>query len=92
MNIGINITGIISPCSSKARSLRGTNPSQPKPSNTVAKTGITAAISAVARRGMPRTSIQATISAVMVNVTTSTDSSGSWLNGSEYPRPPAAQK
>ena len=48
----------------------------------IAKTGITAAISAVSRLRMPRKSIQPTIGAVIVNVTTSTDSSGSSLNGS----------
>jgi hypothetical protein len=40
---------------------------------------------------MPRTSIQAAIGAVIVNVTTSTDSSGSSLNGrgvAEAPRRP----
>ena len=45
--------------------------------------GITAAISVVSRLGMPRKSIQAIIGAVMVNVTTATDNSGSWVNGSE---------
>jgi hypothetical protein len=39
-------------------------------------------ISTVGRRGMRRKSIQAAIGAVMLNPTMSTDSSGSWLNGS----------
>ena len=49
----------------------------------MASAGITADISAVARRGLPRKSIQAVIGAVMVNVTMSTDSTGNCLNGSE---------
>jgi hypothetical protein len=38
--------------------------------------GITAAISVVSRLGMPRKSIQATIGAVIVNVTTASDIAG----------------
>jgi hypothetical protein len=44
---------------------------------------MTAVISAIDRRGMPRYAIQAIIGAVIVNVTTTTESSGSSLKGFE---------
>ena len=45
--------------------------------------GIVALISQVARLGIPRWSIQAVMGAVIAKVTTSTDSTGSSVNGSE---------
>ena len=74
------MAGIIKPCSINARSLIGSTPSQPRPSSSAARTGMTAAISTTGRRPIPRNRIHATIGAVIVRVTTATDSTGSSLN------------
>ena len=60
-----------------------TTPSQPSMRRTPATIGIVALISQTARLGIPRWSIHAVMGAVIVKVTTSTDSTGSSVNGSE---------
>ena len=54
ISMGASITGIINPCSSRARSPMGTTPSQPSTSSTSASSGIVAVISQIARLGIPR--------------------------------------
>ncbi len=48
------MTGIISPCMSRARSPMGMTPKPPSVSYTTARIGIVALISQVARLGIPR--------------------------------------